>query len=69
MTQEELNARMIAVLEQNLEYNRRLVEAVEKLASDRTLSILAASLMLGGKTTYGPRLQEITDPVIFSWTD
>lgn len=33
MTQEELTTRMIAVLEQNLALNQRLVEAVEKLAS------------------------------------
>lgn len=33
MTQEQINERMISILEENVTLNRRLVEAVEKLAS------------------------------------
>ena len=46
MTQEELTARMIDVLEQNLALNKRLVEAVEKLANKPDVQFIGTALDL-----------------------
>ena len=49
MTQDEINERMISILEENLALNCRLVEAMEKLASDRTLLAIAGNIVAAGR--------------------